>query len=85
MKSVLSYKSMISAIYIGGLITIISCNKDNNDDNNSQLKALAGKDAGVQTEQLVTLDGSGSYDLLGNPFEFDWRFISIPESSGHTG
>jgi hypothetical protein len=72
---------LISAIYFSGIIIICSCSKDNNDDDNSQLIASAGEDIGVQTGQLVTLNGSESTDLMGNPFEYSWKFISMPESS----
>ena len=81
MKSIISSKSLISVIYIFGFIFITACNKDDNDKNNSQLIASAGNDRSVQTGQLVTLNGSGSTDSQGNPFEFDWKFISIPASS----
>ena len=47
----------------------------------SQLTASAGSDKQVQVGDLVTLDGSGSNDSQGNPFEFSWRFISKPGSS----
>ena len=78
MKSVISAISLVSTIL--GFIIISACSKEN-DKNNSQLIASAGNDIGVQTGQLVTLNGSGSTDLLGNPFKYDWRFISKPASS----
>jgi hypothetical protein len=81
MKSSISSISLVSVIYIFGIIFITACNKDDDDKNNSQLNASAGNDKSVQTGQLVTLNGSGSTDLMGNPFEFSWNFISIPESS----
>ena len=47
-------------------------------EESSQLIAAAGADLSVLVGKAVTLDGSGSTDSKGNPFEFSWKFISKP-------
>jgi hypothetical protein len=56
-----------------------SCSEEGGMD--SLLNAAAGNDQNVQVGDEVTLDGGGSSDSQGNPFEFSWRFISKPGSS----
>jgi len=43
--------------------------------------ANAGEDQNVLTGQVVTLDGSGSYDPQGSAITFRWRFIEVPQRS----
>ncbi|GAN34995.1 MAG: hypothetical protein DYG83_17800 [Candidatus Brocadia sp. AMX2] len=43
--------------------------------------AVAGQDTSVYFTDTVTLDGSGSYDVDGNPLSYSWSFISIPRGS----
>ncbi len=50
-------------------------------EENSQLNADAGTDLSVLVGKAVTLDGSGSTDSNGNPFEFSWKFILRPAAS----
>jgi hypothetical protein len=44
--------------------------------------ALIGPDQTVATGTPVRLDGSGSFDLDGDPLTFVWRFRGIPAGSG---
>jgi trimeric autotransporter adhesin len=80
MTSTFYSKYQSAFILIAGLFIITACNKGD-DDANSQLVASAGEDINVQTGLEVVLDGKGSTDLDGNPFEYSWRFISTPVSS----
>lgn len=43
--------------------------------------ANAGPDQTVTAGATVTLDGSGSSDVDGNPLTFDWTFLSVPNGS----
>ncbi|MGB6393713.1 MAG: PKD domain-containing protein [Candidatus Acidiferrales bacterium] len=43
--------------------------------------ANAGLGQTVQVGAMVTLNGSGSSDLAGNPITFSWSFVSIPLGS----
>ncbi|NOZ83227.1 MAG: JDVT-CTERM domain-containing protein, partial [Epsilonproteobacteria bacterium] len=43
--------------------------------------ADAGSDQNVQTGSVVTLDGSASYDIDGNPLTYQWSFTSKPAGS----
>jgi len=46
--------------------------------------AVAGTDQSVHTGDLVTLDGSASWDQEGDPLSFSWTFDSRPSSSTAT-
>jgi hypothetical protein len=48
---------------------------------NRQPVANAGVDQSVRVGDVVTLDGSGSFDLDGNPLTFSWVFVSKPTDS----
>ncbi|MDT8420067.1 MAG: PKD domain-containing protein [Desulfuromonadales bacterium] len=56
-------------------VTIISAT------DNSAPVAHAGPDQNVETNSLVTLDGSGSSDANGDTITYLWAFKSLPESS----
>jgi hypothetical protein len=60
----------------------IMCACSDGGEQNSQLNAEAGADLSVLVGKAVTLDGSGSTDSKGNPFEFSWKFIAKPGVSG---
>ena len=62
-----------------GIIATGSCKKS--DPGNSVLSASAGDNINVKTGNKVTLNGTGSSDSDGNPFEYLWKFITKPASS----
>ncbi len=51
---------------------------------NSPPVANAGPDRTVVSGETVTLDGSGSSDVDGDPLSFAWTLISVPEGSEAT-
>ena len=51
---------------------------------NSPPVANAGPDQTVALNSLVTLNGSGSTDVDGNPLTFAWSFVSRPAGSTAT-
>jgi hypothetical protein len=51
---------------------------------NSAPHANAGEDQSVAVAALVTLDGSGSTDVDGDPLTYAWSFASRPEGSSAT-
>lgn len=65
------------------LYIVMACSDDAGEEN-SQLNASAGNDMNVLVGEAVQLNGSGSSDLKGNPFEFSWKFISKPATSDAT-
>lgn len=77
MTQVQSTKLIISGLLVTGVLS--ACSDD--DPAGSQLVASAGNDKNILVDESVTLDGSGSSDSQGKPFEFSWRFISKPGSS----
>ncbi|MFT6388567.1 MAG: fibro-slime domain-containing protein [Cellvibrionaceae bacterium] len=48
---------------------------------NSQPVANAGVDVSVQANELLTLDGSASYDPDGSSLTYNWQLITVPEGS----
>lgn len=46
--------------------------------------ANAGSPQTVSTGDPVTLDGSGSFDVNGNPLTYSWTLTSVPEGSTAT-
>jgi hypothetical protein len=52
-----------------------------NPGGNSPPVADAGSDQGANTGDTVTLDGTGSFDADGDPFTYDWIFLSLPATS----
>ncbi|MGH9199818.1 MAG: PKD domain-containing protein, partial [Vicinamibacterales bacterium] len=48
---------------------------------NSPPVANAGADATARVGELVTLDGSGSHDVDGDPLTFVWSFVTRPNGS----
>lgn len=46
--------------------------------------ANAGTDLIVSVGELVTLDGSNSYDLQGRDLTYNWSMVEVPELSGLT-
>ncbi len=61
------------------LAIIVACSDDS--EESSELDASAGSDVNVLVNSLVTLNGTGSSDSKGNPFEFSWSFIQKPSTS----
>lgn len=57
-------------------------NGSSNEENNSIPAAYAGNDQNVLTGALVTLDGSDSFDVDGDPLTYWWTFTSVPSGSG---
>ncbi|TAJ96319.1 MAG: hypothetical protein EPO39_20255, partial [Candidatus Manganitrophaceae bacterium] len=51
---------------------------------NAAPTANAGPDQTVQKGNVVTLDGSGSFDPDGDALTYTWSFVSIPAGSGAT-
>ena len=51
---------------------------------NSQPVANAGANQTVKTGQTVTLDGSVSNDVDGDPLTYAWSFVSVPAGSAAT-
>jgi len=58
---------------------LISCSDGGEDS--SQLMADAGDDKNVLVGEEVNLNGIGSADSEGHPFEYSWKFILKPTSS----
>jgi hypothetical protein len=79
MKKVTNSQKLISWCYPLCLVIIGACSDGGEED--SQLEADAGEDVNVLVGEGVTLNGSGSNDAKGNPFEFSWRFIAKPVDS----
>jgi len=48
---------------------------------NSRPVAHAGENQTVSIDATVVVDGSGSYDADGDPIEFAWAFLAVPEGS----
>ena len=46
--------------------------------------ANAGPDQTVQVNATVTLNGSGSNDVDGNPLTYQWSFVTVPSGSAST-
>lgn len=46
--------------------------------------ANAGQDISTTEGMLITLDGSGSYDVLGRDLSYQWDFAATPQSSSIT-
>ena len=51
---------------------------------NTAPTANAGPDQEVEVGEVVTLDGSGSFDVNGDPLTYAWTLTSKPESSTAT-
>ena len=51
---------------------------------NSPPVANAGPDQNVSVGATVSLNGSGSSDVDGNPLTYSWSLISVPPGSGAT-
>ncbi|MDT0636299.1 PKD domain-containing protein [Spectribacter hydrogenooxidans] len=51
---------------------------------NSAPMADAGPDQNVTTQDVVTLDGSGSMDVDADTLTYAWQFTSLPTGSGAT-
>lgn len=51
---------------------------------NSRPLAAAGADQTVLALDLVELDGGGSRDADGDPLEYSWSFLSVPEGAAAT-
>ena len=58
--------------------------KDDEDANNSPV-ADAGVNQSITSTNLVTLNGSGSYDPDGDPMTYHWAFDAIPTGSALVG
>lgn len=70
-----------AVLYLSIVIALIISSCGNGGEDNTQLFASAGNDVNVLVGQKVTLNGNGSSDLNGNPFDFSWEFILKPSSS----
>ena len=79
MKVTTYSKKLFPWYFILSVGIIGSCS--DGEEENSQLDASAGADLSVLVGKAVTLDGSGSSDSKGNPFEFSWKFILKPAVS----
>jgi len=53
-------------------------------EENTPPTADAGPDQTVFVDDTVTLDGSGTTDIDGQPLTYDWAFVSIPTGSTAT-
>jgi hypothetical protein len=74
-----------SKIYLLGIIaailTLFSCDKDNDASISNPLTANAGEDKQTTVGVSITLDGSASKDLEGEAFEYYWNLKSKPAGS----
>lgn len=80
MKANLLIKFFLTAII---LISFTACEEedDTNDDLQHGLTANAGVDQAVEVGQAVQLSAEQSEDALGEGFDVEWSFISVPSES----
>jgi trimeric autotransporter adhesin len=79
MNTILHSRHMVPCLSV--LCILSACSSDNGGGVEAQLQASAGGDINAKTGQVVTLNGSGSRDSGGNPFDFSWKFIEKPATS----
>ena len=83
MKKV-NFIARLQSIYFVLCLTALLYSCGSSDEETSDLNASAGNDANVLVGQQVSLNGNGSSDINGNPFDFDWKFILKPSTSSAT-
>jgi hypothetical protein len=73
------------AVTLAASVALVGCTKDDGDTGPVEINyaptAEAGPDQLVTAGDLVTLDGSGSFDPDADALFYEWAFESVPEGS----